>query len=326
MRWVTFIDPESKSEAVGVVDGMEIVRVPNVPSLLDLLQAGTKEMAEQGKHALTSRSMIYDLDGVRLAAPVPRPPSIRDFMAFEQHLAVAARRRSMQIPDRWYDVPVFYFSNPHAIYGPSDDVPIPPGCEKFDFEVEVAVVIGLAGSNLAPEQAEGHISGYTIMNDWSARDLAWKEYEVPGPGPSKAKDSATTLGPMLVTPDELGDRSGLHFDLGMTVSVNGRRYGGDRLTNMYWSFAELVAHASRGTWVRPGDIIASGTCGEGCLVELVAEGKSGPITESERFPWLRTGDEVTIEVTGLGKITNRIVPGPPVVPLRGTADAYRSTP
>lgn len=310
MRWVTFRQPGEAAEVVGLVDGDSVVVVPGATSLLELLQKDPADMRAQADDALVSRLDVRALDGVELLAPLPAPVSIRDFFSFEQHVAAGAKARGDIVKPEWYELPVFYFTNPHAVLGPTAEVPMPPGTERFDFEVELAAVIGRAGYNLAPDEAEGHIAGYTILNDWSARDIQFREMKV-GLGPAKGKDTATTLGPMLVTPDELEHlRSGRHYDIQMKVSVNDREYGTDSLTNMYWTFGELISYASRGTWVRPGDVIGSGTFGYGCLVELAG------IHGGDKFPWLRIGDEVSIEMTELGRTSNRVVKGAELIPLR----------
>ena len=172
------------------------------------------------------------------------------------------------VQPQWYEAPTFYFSNPHSLVGANDDVPVPPGCRVFDYELEVAAVIGLDGRDLSSEDAGTHIAGYAILNDWSARDLQFAEMQV-GLGPAKGKDSAITLGPWIVTRDELEPyRRNGRLDLHMEVSVNGEPRGADTLANMAWSFEELVAYASRGAWIRTGDLLGSGTCGGGCLGEL----------------------------------------------------------
>ncbi len=251
----------------------------------------------------------FRLDEVRLLAPVLHPPAVRDFYAFEQHVRTARTRRGLEMPREWYEQPVFYFSNPAAIYGPDEEIPISPGCEAFDYEVEVAAVVGRAGSDLTPAEAEGHIAGYTVFCDWSARDVQARESTI-GLGPAKGKDGATSIGPALVTPDELEPyRSGKGYRLGMRASVNGRDYGGGSWADIHWSFGQMLAYASRGTELRPGDVIGSGTVGTGCLLEL--SGLHG----AERYPWLQAGDVVSVEVEQLGAITGRIVPGPALVPL-----------
>lgn len=201
-------------------------------------------------------------------------------------------------------------------------MPIPPGCRVFDFELEVAAVIGRAGRDLTPAQARDHIAGYLIMNDWSARDLQSREMQV-NLGPAKGKDTATTLGPWLVTADELEPYrdAGGFLRLALTVSVNGTEIGRDLLSNMGWPFEELVAYASRGTWVRPGDVLGSGTCGNGgCLAELWGlRGRQDP-------PPLGPGDVVEIEVEGIGAVRNTVVAGVDPVPLPGARPRPRHRP
>ncbi len=240
----------------------------------------------------------------RLLAPV-LPPTMRDFSVFEQHIEGVIKDSSPDatVPPVWYESPFCYFSNPHALTGPGDEIPVPPGCVDLDFELEVAAVIGRAGRNLHPHDAGAHIAGYTIFNDWSARDLQLAEMRL-GLGPCKGKDFANTLGPWIVTADELeGHRDGDRLDLELRAEVNGREIGGDSLASMAWSFEELVAYASRGTWVRPGDVLGSGTCGGGCLLELW--GRRG----REGLPPLAPGDEVALHVDGIGTLRNRIVAG-----------------
>ena len=218
----------------------------------------------------------FPLDEVRLLAPVQRPPSVRDFYAFEEHVrnARAVTGRGEVVPE-WYEIPAFYFSNPAAIYGPDDEIPYPEGTEKLDYELEVAAVIG----------AEGEIAGFTAMNDWSARDLQRQEMAI-GLGPAKGKDFATSLGPVIVTRDELGDL--------MVARVNGEERSRGHLGDMYWSWEQIVEHAARNTELRPGDVIGSGTVGTGCILEHGDE------------RWLQRGDEVELEIEGIGILRNRV--------------------
>ncbi len=211
-----------------------------------------------------------------------------------------------ELDPTWYEIPVFSFTNPAAVLGPHDDVAISPGSAVFDYELEVAAVIGTPGSDLAPAEAAAHIAGYTILCDWSARDLQMREMKL-GLGPAKGKDSATTLGPYLVTPDELGG-----LDLAMTAAVNGRAYSAGRLSDLYWSFAQLIAYASRGTRLVPGEVIGSGTVGTGCILELSRVHGAGA------YPWLAAGDEVRLAVQGLGAQRARVVAGRSPIPLGET--------
>jgi fumarylacetoacetate (FAA) hydrolase len=222
----------------------------------------------------------YRLADVELRPPVLHPPSVRDFYAFEQHVKAARALRNQDVPKEWYEIPVFYFSNPAAIYGPEGVVPYPEGTRALDYELEVAAIIG----------AEGRIGGFTIMNDWSARDLQAAEMKV-GLGPAKGKDFATSLGPVVVTPDEFDGRSGT-----MIARVNGEERSRGSLADMHHSWESVVAHAARNTRLLPGDVLGSGTVGTGCILEH-GDGR-----------WLQRGDVVELEVEGIGVLRNRVAP------------------
>jgi fumarylacetoacetate (FAA) hydrolase len=199
-------------------------------------------------------------------------------MAFEEHVANARRLRGSEVPKEWYEVPVFYFSNPAAIYGPGDAVPYPPETQMLDYELECAAVIG----------ADGAIGGFTVMNDWSARDLQLQEMKV-GLGPAKGKDFATSFGPVLVTPDEFDGGSGA-----MVARVNGEERSRGELSAMYHHWDALLERAARNTVLRPGDIIGSGTVGSGCILEH-GDGR-----------WLQRGDVVELEIEGIGVLRNTV--------------------
>jgi fumarylacetoacetate (FAA) hydrolase len=232
----------------------------------------------------------HALDDVELMPPVLHPPSVRDFYAFEQHVKTARAARGLEVPDEWYRIPVFYFSNPNAIYGPEAEIPYPEGTEQLDYELEVAAVIG----------AEGQIGGFTVMNDWSARDLQRKEMKV-GLGPAKGKDFATSLGPIVVTPDEFDGSSAT-----MVARVNGEERSRGNLADIYYSWAKIVDHAGRNTELYAGDILGSGTVGTGCILEH-GDGR-----------WLQPGDVVELEVEGIGVLRNTVGPRPqPSTSLNG---------
>jgi len=220
----------------------------------------------------------YALADVDLRPPVLRPPSVRDFMAFEEHVANARRLRGAEVPKEWYEIPVFYFSNPHAIFGDGDVVPYPEGTSELDYELECAAVIG----------AEGAIGGFTVLNDWSARDVQRAEMRV-GLGPAKGKDFATSLGPFLVTPDEFDGSEGE-----MIARVNGEERSRGNLSAMYHSWSTLLAQAGRNTILAPGDVIGSGTVGTGCILEH-GDGR-----------WLQRGDVVELEIEGIGALRNTV--------------------
>jgi 2-keto-4-pentenoate hydratase/2-oxohepta-3-ene-1,7-dioic acid hydratase in catechol pathway len=310
MRWVTFRRGGERNDRVGLVIDSQVHALPAGDTLLDLLGDDGDRLAAAGDRARSNPADVFALDDVTLRAPVPLPPTVRDFYAFEQHVKTARKRRGLEMDPDWYEIPVFYFSNPYAVGGDGEDVAVPPGSEELDFELEVAAIVGRGGSNLTPAQGEQRIAGFCVMNDWSARDVQRREMKL-SMGPVKGKDFATSLGPMLVTPDELEDaRSGGAYDLTMAATVNGREYSRASLAEIYWSFGEMISYASRGTRVEPGDVIGSGTCGTGCILELAL------VHGSDAYPWLRPGDEVVLSVDRLGSLRNRIVAGVPLQPLR----------
>jgi fumarylacetoacetate (FAA) hydrolase len=225
----------------------------------------------------------YPLDEIELLPPVLKPPSVRDFYAFEQHVKTARGRRGLEVPEEWYGIPVFYFSNPNAIYGPDAEIPYPEATEELDYELEVAAVIG----------AGGEIGGFTVMNDWSARDLQREEMKV-GLGPAKGKDFATSLGPIVVTPDEFDGAEAT-----MVARINGEERSRGNLADMHHSWDAIVAQAGRNTELCSGDILGSGTVGTGCILEH-GDGR-----------WLQPGDVVEFEVEGIGTLRNRVGPRPP---------------
>lgn len=286
----------------GFVVGDSVVPFPRGLSVADVLAAGLAEVPVLAAEADGGASV--PLADVELLAPLV-PASVRDFVAFEEHVegVTASIDGASHVVDEWYEFPTFYFTNPHSIIATGDEVR-PPRTEQLDFELEVGAVIGgVAGSDgrdLSPAEASGHIFGYTIFNDWSARDVQGREMKV-RLGPAKGKDFATTLGPWIVTADEFAgliDGDGF-LSIGLEVYVNGARIGHDLLSNMGWPFGDLVAYASRDSRVVPGDVLGSGTAGNGgCLAELW--GRAGELVP----PPLATGDEVVMRVEGIGEIRN----------------------
>jgi 2-keto-4-pentenoate hydratase/2-oxohepta-3-ene-1,7-dioic acid hydratase in catechol pathway len=287
---------------------------------LHALAANTDDLIRQGGRAalLAAGAAALDgvpgpaADGVRLLAPL-HPASIRDSVSFEAH--VEGARRSQEgardaVPERWYEAPCFYFTNPHVCAGPFDEVERFPGSGQFDLELEVGVVYGAHGRNLSPAEATAGIVGYTIFNDWSARDIQRLEGQLPF-GFFKGKDGAHTLGPYLVTADELeAHRTSDGFlDLTMRAWINGDLLGEDSLANMAFTFEELISFASRGSAVAPGDLLASGTCQRGCLTEIW--GRTGELLP----PPLKPGDVVTLEVEGIGTVRNEITEPAPCPPV-----------
>ena len=284
-----------------VVDGDAAFRLPDGLSVGDLVSLGLERALEIGARARAGSGIPLDVGLLELPY---RPASVRDFVTFESH--VEGVRKSIDnavgIPDAWYDNPTFYFTNPHALYGPGEPVPKPALCNALDFEMEVGVVLGRGGTSLTEDEAREAIFGYTIVNDWSARDLQSREMQV-GLGPAKGKDFATSIGPWIVTADELTD---LHdadgfLDLDCTAYVNDELIGHDRLSHMHWTFPQMIAYASRDSVVLAGDLLASGTTGGGgCLAELW--GRNG----SQTPPPLQPGDVVSIEVEALGPLSAQV--------------------
>jgi 2-keto-4-pentenoate hydratase/2-oxohepta-3-ene-1,7-dioic acid hydratase in catechol pathway len=300
MRFATY--EQAGVVRCGIVTGDSIRPLADGVTLLGLIEAGPEALASA---AGSARAPSESLSRVRLLPPL-QPRSIRDFVAFEAHIegVVRAQEGLAEVPPAWYEAPAFYFTNPHACVGAFDDVPVFPGSEVFDFEFEIGVVIGRSGRDLTPAQARECIAGYTIFNDWSARDIQRREGRLPF-GFAKGKDGAHTLGPWLVTADELERfRDGEGFlDLTMTVELNGRVLSEDSLASMSWTPDELVAYASQGAWIRPGDVLGTGTCGGGCLAEIW--GRAGSRTP----PPLSPGDVVTFTAEGIGAISNQVVAG-----------------
>ena len=252
------------------------------------------------------RQSFYHAEGsVRLCAPLPDPLSFRDFYAFEAHVKAGFAKRGEPMPPEWYEFPVYYKGNHLTILGPDEPVRWPEFTEKFDYELEIAVVLGRRGSDIPEEEAGRHIAGYTILNDFSARDVQRKEMRV-RLGPAKGKDWATAIGPYLVTPDEIPDPRAL----GMRAFINGELWSEGSTASMHWSFEQMIAFLSRDDTVYPGELIGSGTVGRGCGLEL------------DR--WVQPGDLMELEIDGIGILRNRVVRAEPgTTGPRGTIEGGR---
>ncbi|MDQ3880318.1 MAG: fumarylacetoacetate hydrolase family protein [Chloroflexota bacterium] len=246
-------------------------------------------------------AIALELADIRFGPPILEPPTLRDFYVFEQHVGTVWKRRGGEIPEAWYRMPIFYFSNTSEIRGPDDPIAAPPGCEELDYELEVAAVIDTPAVDLSPERGDEAIGGYTIFNDWSARDLQREETTV-RLGPAKGKDFASTIGPWIVTPDELADaRAGKGYELVMTATVNGEQTSRGTWSSARYSFGEMVARASAAVRLRPGDVIGSGTVGTGCLLE---------VRDDTIGRYLQPGDVVTLAIERIGELTNPVVARP----------------
>src|SRR5213080_4915661 len=250
----------------------------NASSTLDVLAKGPKVLEDLQKLSWRIFNRIdpekiprimEKLSEVRIRPPISRPPIIRDFYAFEDHVKAARARRGLQMPEEWYEFPAFYYSNPAMLYGQDDQVPYPSYTKTLDYELEVACIIGKNGTNIEEAEAESHIAGYTIMNDWSARDIQQPEKKI---GPGK-------------------------FELQMKATINGKHLSDGNMNKMHWTFPQMIARASQSVELRVGEIFGSGTVGTGSLLEL----------GQEVHPWLKPGDRVDLEVERLGVLRNRII-------------------
>jgi fumarylacetoacetate (FAA) hydrolase len=320
MKLVTFTTAENQLPRPGALLGQQVidlqaaaalVGVQLPASLLEIIQAGSgvwetirQVLAEPGQGenparlaGAGERAIWFERDQVRLSSPI-RPISLRDAYAFEQHVKTANQNRGRDVPEDWYRFPVFYYTNPNSVIGTDEPLKFPRYTKALDFELEIAAVVGLEGRDLGAEAAAGHIFGFTIFNDWSARDIQRAEMKV-GLGPAKGKDFASSLGPCIITVDELADRAtgrpGV-FDLAMTARINGKTISQGNFKDIFWSFGEILARVSEETTIYPGDVIGSGTVGTGCLLEL---------TKSEG-PWLQPGDVVELEIERIGVLRNEI--------------------
>jgi 2-keto-4-pentenoate hydratase/2-oxohepta-3-ene-1,7-dioic acid hydratase in catechol pathway len=307
MKLLTFLDGNEQRLGRLLDDGETIADLtasgsPRLASMLAYLDAGdaAREDAEAGSGS-TRR-----LDEVKLLAPLPRPRSVRDCMVFERHIVQATRtvarwkmgpfeplsRPFLKLSKVWYEQPIFYKSNRFSVVGPDADVRMPAGTEKFDYELEWALVIGRPGRDIPRERAFEHIAGFTIFDDFTARDIQIREMKARlGPAKGKDFDTGNALGPYLVTPDELLDP----YALTMVARVNGEEWSRGTTADMHHRWEDVIVHLSRDETLHPGEVVGSGTVGGGCGLEL------------DRY--LNAGDVVELEVEGLGVLRNRVVAG-----------------
>jgi len=321
MKLVSYL--QDGHDRLGVLIGdlvydMEVLH-PDLPNSMGLFlnyweesyavaQAG-EMMLREGERFSNKGMPISEL---QLLAPVPFPSSCRDGYAFRQHVAAARKNRKVEMIPEFDQYPVFYFTNHHSIQGPGDVRCMPDHFEKLDFELEAAIVICKHGRNIKAEEADEYIGGLMIMNDFSARRLQMEEMLL-NLGPAKGKDFATTVGPYLITLDELAEfevaakenHVGKSWNLKMTCKVNGEQVSEGNLSDIDWTFAEIIERASYGVDLHPGDIIGSGTVGTGCFLELNGTGKLNDAGYTEQ--WLKEGDIVELEIDGLGILENTIV-------------------
>ena len=270
-----------------------LARALRVESLAEIVD-GYAAASEDDEAILAAEELVF-------GPPILRPPSLRDFYAFEQHVATMWHRRGGEVPEAWYRLPIFYFSNVSEIRGPGDPVWAPRGSSELDYELEVAALVDTAVRDLSATRGEEAIGGYLVFNDWSARDLQREETTV-RLGPAKGKDFASSIGPWLVTPDELADaRSGNGYDLAMTASVNGQELSHGSWATAQFSFGQMIERASADVRLQPGDLLGSGTVGTGCLLE---------IRDETLGRYLEPGDSVTLAIERLGSLSSPVIERP----------------
>jgi 2-keto-4-pentenoate hydratase/2-oxohepta-3-ene-1,7-dioic acid hydratase in catechol pathway len=284
-RWADFLQPPDMRAFLELGE-------PAMTTARETLAYFTGQIAQAPDftqwRGLNDTRLAYTLNEVGLKTPLANPPMVRDFLTFETHVANGFKRRNELVPEAWYKIPVYYKGNPNTLVDPDTDIVWPDYSRLMDYELELACVIGLEGRNIPVEEAERYIAGYTIFNDFSARD-AQKAEMTCRLGPAKAKDFATAVGPWLVTPDEIPDTRNMR----MQARINGETWSDGNAGTSRWTFAQMIAHVSREETLYPGDILASGTVGFGCGLEL------------DR--WLQHGDVVELEIDGLGILRNRVL-------------------
>jgi 2-keto-4-pentenoate hydratase/2-oxohepta-3-ene-1,7-dioic acid hydratase in catechol pathway len=304
MKLVTFQTPEGIARAGwlqgdGVVDMQQVSNGALPADMLSFIDKHEEYFQLIEENSWLAAAPTYTLAEVKLLAPLPNPRSFRDYIGFEQHLKNASAKFGHQIAAEWYEMPIFYFTNHQAIYGPGQDVPRPQGETRLDYELEMGCVIGKAGKNIRAEDAEAHIFGYTIFNDFTARAIQAREMRC-NLGPAKGKDFANAIGPYILTKDEMApfrDGTG-RFNVRMTSRINGETICDGNYNTIYYTFGQMMARASENhVSLHPGDIIGSGTVGWGSLIE----------TNFEAHRALEPGDVIELEIDGLGVLRNQVV-------------------
>ena len=321
MKFLTYIEKKNSTKGYGFLENDRVIDIPlaakwisdnnnnnnfiSLPnSLKEALENWTHNyiILKQLKNEISSNDIecfSYEQSDLIILPPIPNPPAFRDFYAFEQHVKAARKLRGLEMNPDWYKIPIFYFSNPNCCYGHQAEIPYPDKTTELDFELEFAIIIGNGGINIKKENAENVIAGYTILNDWSSRNLQREEMPM-SLGPAKGKDFASSFGPYMVTPDELdgswGDDGKLH--LRMTCHVNDKLISDGNTNDLYHSFGSMIERASLNTSLLPGEYIGSGTVGTGCILELRPENTGG---------WLKKSDVIRLEIEKLGVLENKII-------------------
>ena len=312
MKLLTYKTNDLEVHQIGVLENQLVYSLNNCfgdISLIELIQI--KDYKKQAVSFISNKHCSkHKLKDITILPTIPKPTSFRDAYAFRQHVATARENRGAEMIAEFDQFPIFYFSNHNAMFGDKQEIELMPDhFQRLDYELEFAIVIGKGGKNILSKDADKHIAGFCILNDLSARKLQMEEMKL-NLGPAKGKDFANVLGPYLVTPDELESKSintpfGKKYDLQMRCFVNGKLLSEGNTKDMDWTFAEIIERVSYGVEVFPGDVIGSGTVGTGCLLELNGSGKV--LEPNYKEQWLKAGDEIEMQIEGLGKITNKLI-------------------
>ncbi len=312
MKLLSYKISHTNTSQIGVLENQSVFNLNTLfgdVSLIDVFQTeGYIEKIKQ--YILTENIKKHNVNNITPLPVIPNPTSLRDAYAFRQHVETCRKNRGVSIIPEFDQFPVFYFSNHNAMYADKQDIDLMPDhFNRLDYELELAIVIGKKGKNILSKDADDYIAGFCILNDISARELQMEEMKL-NLGPAKGKDFANVLGPYLTTTDELESKAintpfGKKYNLSMKCSVNGKVLSKGNAKDMHWTFAEIIERASYGVELFPGDVIGSGTVGTGCLLELNGSGKKNNPNHIEQ--WLKEGDEIKMEIEGLGSIKNKII-------------------
>jgi len=312
MKLLTYKINSLKSNQIGVLEDQFVYNLNALfgdISLVELVQIDDYQN-KIASFISNKNCKKHDINSINLLPPIPKPNSFRDAYAFRQHVQTARENRGIKMLAEFDEFPVFYFSNHNNMYGHGQDIELMPDhFKQLDYELELAILIGRGGKNILSKDADKHIAGFCILNDLSARKLQMEEMKL-NLGPAKGKDFANIIGPYLVTFDELESKSidtdfGKKYDLKMSCYVNGKLLSEGNAKDMNWTFAEIVERVSYGVELYPGDVIGSGTVGTGCLLEI--NGSRRKENSDYKDQWLQEGDEIELQIEGLGKITNKII-------------------
>ncbi len=309
MKYITYLNSGQKSIGCMLNDSLEIIDIPSIPTqkfpknMIDFINNFEFNNSKLKKILINNKLPVKKINYSDIVSPISRATSFRDFYAFRQHVESGRKNRGLKMIPEYDQIPVFYFSNHNAITGPGDVSVQKKQLDKLDFELEIGIVISKHGKNIKYKDAYKYVAGFTIMNDWSARTLQFQEMKL-NLGPSKGKDFATSIGPYLVTLDELDDRligeqCDMLYDLEMKAYLNDRMISMDNLKNITWKFPDMIERASYGTDIYPGDLIGSGTCATGCLLELNLS--------NNKDEWLSIGDTIRLDIDKLGSLKNTII-------------------